>query len=158
MPTNRRRLSRKLRDRTPDAIYEWLAGDMGQVGDFDVYLMSNRPEATRRLWMQHRQEILDQWQDTQPCRRPWAWWLFESPGRRQRLGGVGELRGGYRIHIHEGVPVTWDPTSLDADDLPLYESQAAFLERHGLLSAREIEILRKNPALLDPERMSVDEK
>jgi hypothetical protein len=46
----------------------------------------------------------------------------------------------------KGVPI-------DPDDPPMFESEAVYLQRHGLLTAAEERHLEKHPELLDPETL-----
>ena len=70
------------------------------------------------------------------------------PEPRQRLGGVGDPaweRLAYKPLYDRGIPAIWvDPweadyygfeatVAIDPDDPPAFESQAAYLARHGLL-------------------------
>jgi hypothetical protein len=41
--------------------------------------------------------------------------------------------------------------AIDPNDPPVFESEATYLDRHGLLSAEEKKHLAKHPELLEPE-------
>ena len=69
-------------------------------------LVGSEPTLAAR-WSEHRDEILVPWVTMRPGTRPFAWWRYDSPGARQRVG--------------DG----------------LLESEAAFLRRHGLLVPAE---------------------
>jgi len=43
--------------------------------------------------------------------------------------------------------------AIDSDDPPVYESQANYLKRHGLLTEFEKQHVKKHPALLKPEKI-----
>jgi hypothetical protein len=47
--------------------------------------------------------------------------------------------------------------AIDENDPPVFESQAAFLQRHDLLTATELKFLKKNPQLLEPETLRFKE-
>jgi hypothetical protein len=46
--------------------------------------------------------------------------------------------------------------AIDPDDPPAYESQAAYLQRHGLLTAEEKQYLKKHRELMEPEVIEFD--
>jgi hypothetical protein len=94
------------------------------------------------------------WRWDAPRMRPETWplgsgtvWIRELPEPRRRLGGTGTPS--YEVlatvpYLDHGVPRSWLTQGLkpwfsttapayDPDDPPVYESQAAYLERHGLL-------------------------
>jgi hypothetical protein len=71
-----------------------------------------------------------------PGTRPWAWWRYEAREPRRRLGGKGvSLRDDWSYwgtpgsYVYEYDDDQWDP--------PVYETQAAYLERLGLLLPEE---------------------
>lgn len=68
-----------------------------------------------------------------PRRRPAAWWRYDAPEPRRRLGGRGEPADESDLWL--GVPAAW--LSIDPRDPPRYESQATYLERLELLSPDE---------------------
>lgn len=43
-------------------------------------------DAMRAAWESLRDELLPQWIAEKPGSRPWAWWIFDAPERRQRVG------------------------------------------------------------------------
>jgi hypothetical protein len=96
----------------------------------------------QKTWETHRDTILAAWLLAHPGTRPHAWWRRDAPEPRRRLGGVGEP---YSDGLWYGVPAYWTTPSLaalggiatDPDDPPVYESEAAFLERLGLLTDEE---------------------
>ena len=81
-----------------------------------------------------RDELLREWIATHPGTRPWGWWKHEAPDARRRVTEGGEP---IVFCLSFGLPesVYW-PRGKSAEPLA-YESQAAYLDRHGLLSARE---------------------
>lgn len=97
-------------------------------------------------------------QDGGPGTRPWAWWRYSAP--THGVSGVdddGNLipapwrdkpPGPERGNIRRGFPHVPDVEGSalsDAlrytDPLPLFESEAAYLKRHGLLLPGELELL-----------------
>lgn len=105
------------------------------------------------LWFEHWATFLPQFITQNPCKRPLPWWTYEAPEPRQRIGGSGVPNddGG----LERGLPFGWceDP---DPEDPPVYESEAAYLKRHGLLTKMEIRWLETHPELMDHETIHVD--
>jgi hypothetical protein len=107
------------------------------------------------LWHEHSDEIVAEHVADNPGTRPARWWKYDAPRSplgtysgcgydgelpepRKRLGGTG--RPAYEVKcfmptFQYGVPDIW--VGIDEDDLPIYESEAAYLKRHGLLLAGE---------------------
>lgn len=48
-------------------------------------------------------------------------------------------------------------TAYDPNDLPVFESEAAHLERHGFLTTTEKTYLKKYPELMEPEKIEFDD-
>lgn len=96
---------------------------------------------------------------------PFAWWLFDAPEPRRRTGGMGTPKHevlAYRPSYSWGMPDYWieaweityysnrksetfQAEAYDPNDPPTFESDAAYLGRHGLLTAAE---RRRLPTLL----------
>jgi hypothetical protein len=86
-----------------------------------------------------------------PGFRPRWFWLVSRPERlRRRLGGIGEPWGDKQVS--RGIPLIWNygshanlwadpPTPIDPAYPPLFESEPAYLRRHGLLRPEELEQL-----------------
>jgi len=99
---------------------------------------------------------------------------FAEP--RQRLGGTGtpdyEVLG-FVPHFDKGIPTGFISRSkslyyngraidiqgvaIDPDDPPRYESEAAYLQRLGLLTPDEDRYLKKHPELLEPQSVIVED-
>jgi len=111
-------------------------------------------------WALHKDFILASWIKKTPCTRPWAWWEVDAPEQCQKISGTGtRLHERMKIYYRDmknryGVEVERDV--FDPNDPPIYESQAAFLERHGLLTAAERAYLKKHPELMTPETETID--
>lgn len=141
-------------------------GILVKVPEFDAYYIGTDwiyhtaldPDPVKTEWTLSRKKILGLWISRHPGTRPYAWWCFDAPETRQRVGGTGTPK--HEILKYEpacvfGIPRYWITSqdigiltrpgckgkALDTSDPPLYESQAAYLERHGLLSDREKAIL-----------------
>jgi len=107
--------------------------------------------AIRATWNEHKAALLTEWIRRHPGRRPWAWWEFDTPRtpiegceyklEAQRL----QIGGGLPLHRRKaiwpgfamGIPIAWEDDD-EIDDPPTYESEYAFLKRHGLLTATEM--------------------
>jgi hypothetical protein len=83
-----------------------------------------------KLLNQHGQRYLAEYVRVNPCRRPSWWWTFQAPGTRRQIGRHGN--------------VTY------------FESEAAFLHRHGLLSPIEKRHLQAHPDLLKAEKEVIE--
>jgi hypothetical protein len=110
------------------------------------------PKASE-LWPEFRDEILADWIAEAPGTRPSMWWRLDAPEPRRRLGGIGTPAHEVLAHVPRfwcGIPIDWVTQSLadfydreerskpfegvavSRKDPPLFESEAAFLDRHGL--------------------------
>ncbi|MHC1743778.1 MAG: hypothetical protein AB9873_12200 [Syntrophobacteraceae bacterium] len=58
---------------------------------------------------------------------------------------------GYLGSYDHGVPTDWDEETINREDPPTFESQAAYLRRLGLLTPVELRWLAKHPEALQPE-------
>jgi len=123
----------------------WLSGSHGDDPDKPLRDGSAGPRA---LWAQYGEAILAEQISEFPGRRPNGWWRFQDREPRQRLGGIGtpefEVLGIVPRYVL-GVPADWVKkweiqycgegfagVLIDPDDPPIYESQAAYLDRHNL--------------------------
>ena len=122
----RKRIARGQRVKVTAAEWEWLTGEMqSDANPFErlkLYAvgLDRRPapiERVRAIWGEWRDRALRAWTDRNPGTRPTAWWLFEAPLTAFQV--LGE--------------------STDTSGLPvaIVESEAAWLDRHGLLTAGE---------------------
>jgi len=166
MPTNRR--SRKVPNRAQitEAQWAWLLDDRDKANKLDAWEQfelgspHNDYENLRRLWGQYRDTVLEVWIAERPGTRPSTWWLIDAPripagkwpgsyydGKlpqpRQQLRGSGSPAWesvAVTPHFLLGIPESWG--DLNADDPPVFESQAAYLDRLGLLAPGEKRRLR----------------
>jgi hypothetical protein len=108
------------------------------------------------LWNLHQDVILAEHVKTSPGTRPALWWKYTAPrlpigtfpgcyydGQlpepRKRVGGTGTPAHEVRAVVPSfsyGIADVWVDID-DEDDLPTFESQAAYLKRHGLFLAGE---------------------
>lgn len=119
-------------------------------GEIDL-TRSNLQEA-REAWQDLRTELL-RWHISKcPGSRPYSWWLFDAPGPRQCIEGshdcpqrqmYTERHGKLSYYGHSSIyacPACWNEQ---------YESQAAFLVRHELLTQAERRIILGDPTAAD---------
>ncbi|MFC1886062.1 hypothetical protein ACFLZM_03290 [Thermodesulfobacteriota bacterium] len=126
-----------------------------------------KEETQRETWRNSKNQILSAWISNRPGRRPWAWWRYDAPRdpalmagtawenrypiARQQIGGQGVTTPRrYPASLPRfffGVPSDWH--EIDEADPPIFESQAAYLKRHGLLTKAEEKRLK--PADFEPE-------
>jgi hypothetical protein len=133
-------------------------------GFWEVFMLQGselRPDGSDKtnelvtVWNQVREELLSEWAAEHPGTRPRMWWALEAP--RAKLGTFRGcwyddhlqeprlLVGGTGRPAHEvlalmpsyefGIPTSW--MNLREDNPPVFESQAAYLKRHGLLPPAE---------------------
>jgi hypothetical protein len=144
---------------SPEQIDFFLTG-------IDHAFFWDEPERTAD-WQAVKDELLEDFVLAHPGRRPFFWWKVDSPGPRLRVGGVGDVIPAYNHpdNLKYGIfrksafvddrllaavaPIGNELVPFDANDPPRYESQAVFLDRHGLLSAAERKALP--PDAFEPE-------
>lgn len=132
MPTKRRRTSRALQEPVSPALRYWFntgeeppEGSPDYVGWQHFYFFM-RDEDIRARWGAVRDEFVAAWVTDNPGSRPFAWWKYDGPGPRRRVSGSGTET----VVVHAfGEPSFYD---VDPVDPPAIESEAAFLDRHGL--------------------------
>jgi len=165
MATNRKRTprSRQVQTLHPGAI-NWLYDRQEPTEKpwKDRFFMDRVDFKT--LWADNRDEVLAWWIKNRPGTRPLNWWIYDAPKERvpwcqgweyyaaqpyrQRVGGIGEP--GHDAHTLKGIPQSWLGEPSDPLDPPRFESEAAYLQRHGLLTKEERAHLGKHPELLEP--------
>jgi hypothetical protein len=122
------------------------------------------------LWKMHGPTFLAEHIKAYPGTRPAAWWRFESldndePLVRLKVGGVGTPWGNHQMAY--GLPLVWvteenktwwggaPGPAIDPANPPLYESEATFLDRNGMLVKGER--ARLKPEDFAPESVDVDD-
>jgi hypothetical protein len=183
MPTKRRRIGRAPLAEWPAWLDIFFAEGTYPRGDFEAFLTADifheAPRAElRMMWEGARDAILRRWRWAHPGTRPYAWWVFDAPRMseadepwplwraqlcdpRRRLGGRGlatrdlprdEAGAAFDAGAF-GLPGAWEAETLDPADPPRFESEAAYLDRHGLLTASERRRLKPDafePVPIDP--------
>jgi hypothetical protein len=104
-------------------------------------------EEVKGAWEELRGELLPAYIADHPGTRPWAWWRFDAPEPYRRfLGGYDfrtdpAARVGLTAEIHTGLGWYSSIGEAELTDPPIVETQAGYLERHGLLTDAEREVL-----------------
>ena len=173
-PSKRRKAKRQL---TPAEFAYLTDGEVvGEEAEADLwclgigmspYFSDVKPQ---ELWEKYRDDFLPRFITTNPGRRPLPWWQWDGPKRdtgtgaffeplpepRRRIGGKGqttwERYPAVMPTYKKGVPSAWD--SVDKGDPPRFESEARYLERHGLLTDAERKYLAVHRELLEPEKIN----
>lgn len=158
MPTNRRRRRLQVIPKTTEAEWLFLIDERDKAKKIDVavhLLPMGGGSRYRDLWKRACENVMAFWIERYPGTRPQAWWDFDAPRQtpgthpecwldgkmcqpRKQLGSTGvsahEVLAILPSYDH-GIPKVWERGS--KDNLPLFESQAAYLKRHGLLTGKE---------------------
>jgi hypothetical protein len=152
----------KAKEQLTDAQWDYLRDDYDakdrtdQDRWWELFALRYDSQGVRsQLWNLHRDVILAEHVKESPGTRPELWWKYDAPRQptgtfpgawydgnlpqpRERLGGIGtpayECRSVAPTFAY-GIPDIW--VDMDEDDPPTFESQAAYLKRHGLLLAGE---------------------
>lgn len=157
MPTTRRYRTRP-RNKGIDPAHWAILTDALLPADANPFITLDAEsyDVMRLLWEDHRAGILADWITTKPGTRPSCWWRFDAPrldpkkhGRwsrtvlaprlietRRKLCGDGKPLHevlAYAPAHHYGIPA-WCG---DPDNPPEFETQRAYLKRHGLLLPAE---------------------
>jgi len=203
------RMPRRAKQKITPALRTYLETgryEKDAEGAGDAFLIKVSSSKLKKEWESFKDEILLEYIHEHPCKRPWGWWLFESPRwwddpfqgcyfhglfpePRQRIGGTGTPNYevlAYVPHFDKGIPTGWiskfdedyyngrakdingNPIgtkykeghfkgkAIDPDNSPCFESEAAYLDRHGLLTDFEKRHLAKHPELLEPETVNIN--
>lgn len=143
MPTNRRFRTRRRRDLQLDETAELSLFRGLHFFDFD------EEEHRRAVWEKYGPSLLARWIEEHPGTRPWAWWAYDAPAELRRRVQVPEEELSEYDRHHLGVAETNGPEAF-ADEPPsfgipkpfapdslLFEPEADYLERHGLIGPAE---------------------
>lgn len=171
MATNRKKRSRGLRpDYSAAIINHLLTGEdpTDEEGYWEILAFGSADGRTvDGAWNDLRDELLAGWIQEHPGSRPWAWWACDAPRWEKKFnawfdGTLPEPRiqiGGTGVPVFVKYPA-FVPIldyglpgccmeGVDPADPPTFESEAAYLDRHGLLSAAERKALP--PDAFEPE-------
>ena len=124
-----------------------------------ILLEAGDGEALREVWGRARGEVLGAWLKDHPGTRPAVFWRFDTPHQplgthdgcfydgklpqpRKQISGAGCPAWAVMAHVPAyslGLPTLW--AGYEPSNPPVFESQAAYLRRHGLLAVSEKRIL-----------------
>lgn len=111
----------------------------------------------RELWLLRCDELLAAWVRGHPGTRPPVWWATSAPEARRQLGGRGTLLTqkirNLRVPLDRGVPTYF---AVAAVDPPVFESEASYLARLGLLLDGERERLTEKD--FEPVEIFLDDE
>lgn len=151
MPTNRKRTGRGRRALPINGNDLAFLNDETPENSFTQF----KPDAYwRQLWEEYGDQITQKWAQSYPGTRPEHWWKYSAPRlpveehgdwadcfftrdliqSRQKLSGSGVAAYTFMNVVPRwelGIP-SW-MEEVDRDDPPVWESQLAYLKRHGLL-------------------------
>lgn len=149
----------------PACHLAWLeTGTYGSSGAVDWFFAHHG--GVDEAWRTVGATVLEEWIAKYPGTRPWAWWRYDAPEPRRRIGGTGdvfhpgcflmgietnfvtrELADCYNgrnirpadrsVWNREWVEGYFTKAPVDPADHPMFESQAAYLSRLGLLLPEE---------------------
>lgn len=143
MPRVRRRTKRRSVPLPDYQMQTLLKGVPLRRTDQGMAFYTDR-DAQRRTWEEHREALLMQWIEAHPGTRPEAWWRFDASEPRRRVAGPeGIERDRLMAEFEERWPgmstVRCGHQGLPGVQLPedAYESEAAYLRRHGLITSEE---------------------
>lgn len=128
---------------------DFFGGGFGNGADF-------REDDALAAWEALREELLATHLLGAPCTRPWAWWRFED--HEARLCVSPPPRG---LEDSDDIDEEPDDDAYDRFGVRspywgrdrgalLFESQAHYLRRYGLLTKGEKRYLADHPELLEP--------
>lgn len=134
MPTNRRhRLKRRQQNEFTETQIRYL------ITGTDMSFADENQVEPGEAWPTVRESLLPVWIKHHPGRRPWAWWKFDAPTEpRNRVhddGPPGLPEKGLDFGIPSGFAGYWPGVDMGE----LYESEAEYLDRFGLLAPGECE-------------------
>jgi hypothetical protein len=151
----RRLLETRPKLEISDGVWAYLndqaiPGDDSETKFAIILLEAGDGEGLRELWSRARGEVLTGWLRDRPGSRPSIWWRLDAPRQllgthggafydgkfeqpRKQLSGAGcdaSLISAYMPSYESGLPTSW--AGYEEADPPVFESQAAYLRRHGL--------------------------
>ena len=160
----RRILATRPKLEISDGLWAYLNDQAIPDGDSEtkfaiILLEAGDCEALRELWGRARGEVITGWLRDHPGTRPAVWWRLDAPRQllgthggcffdgklqqpRKQLSGAGcdaSAISAYMPSYKSGLPKCW--AGREEGDPPVFESQAAYLQRHGLLTPHEVRVL-----------------
>jgi hypothetical protein len=165
VPTNRRRRRQGRREALGPA-WRWRLETGTWPDEVDLpgedphelaHVFFASAEAVEAMWHDYGPDVVAAWAAAHPGTRPWGWWRYEAEEPRRVIRGAELLKPrrkpeDWRFYWkdHRGVQAfrQWRPK---AAELPLIESEAAYLRRLKLLLPGErIRAADYAPQSVDP--------
>jgi len=124
-------------------------------GALECFMLRGNKRNEKRIWKKYRDFILADWIQNKPGTRPFIWWKFDAPRWKKKFNGAffeGTLLEPRKKMSRKGVivwkkfpsiiprfvfGVPYDWYQIDKTYYPMFESQASYLKRHGLLIKSE---------------------
>ena len=177
----KKQTAKKSKSTISENVRNFLLSGKSSPNDGEVFAITGSEKRLGAAWESVKTELIRDWISEKPCSRPWLWWDFDAPretlkcyisrnvkeAQRRRLGGTGtadfEILA-YEPQFSFGIPASWISkreediynlrgVAIDPENPPCYESEATFLDRHGLLTESEKRYLAKHPEVLEPEKV-----
>jgi hypothetical protein len=105
-------------------------------------------DAWKQAWQQLRSELLREFIAENPGKRPFAWWKFDAPEPMRRLIEGYDFQADPEVsRIPRDLVNGWYSAGgwEEFRDPPIIETESAYLDRHGLLTAAERKTLGDFP-------------
>lgn len=169
-----KRLRRARREGPTLKLGYWeLLNDLPPPEGTNQFAVIDWNRVSQPLWIIYGARITERFAQRTPGTRPSRWWLYTAPRiqgpllAKFREEGFGEWVESYTLWRDRvggqgtparcpasrlGLPVAWWADDFDPADPPIFESQAAFLKRHGLLLPGE----RPPRSAFTPEALPAD--
>jgi hypothetical protein len=144
-----------------DGIYPENTGFEGLMFYYDC---GRSEDEKLKLYESIQKDFIKDWIDKYPTSRPWGWYRYTAPRQnddavnwfyhgtlpeeRKHISGGRRCEYNYVPKYYKGIFEYWHYTN---DDMPMFESEAAYLKRLDLLTDSEKKHLEKHPELLKPE-------
>jgi hypothetical protein len=82
------------------------------------------------LWREYGETAIAEFVKKNPGRRPSMWWRYSAVEPRRQVGGA--TKRPHESGLAYGIRVYYDPLGKIANNPPIYETEAEYLERLGL--------------------------
>jgi len=142
MPRKRAKVKNRIEKPAPWLIQYLTFGEIPgskQEGVLECFQLRGNRQNEKKIWKKYHDLILSSWLQNRPGTRPFAWWKFEASEPRKQVSGKGVLvREKFPAIVPRftfGVPCDW--YQVNEDNPPMFESEATYLKRHGLLTKSE---------------------
>jgi len=144
---SRRKIKPKVRVQPlPGYLYNFLVSGTKPEGDqegaSEIFMLGGRNNELSEIWKEHGPDITERFAAENPGHRPYAWWHFDAPSPRRKISGIPTEEKYPSVLPYYKMGMSVYHSEEIAADPPVYESQAAYLGRHGLFFAGEENALK----------------